>query len=162
MVLFEIWPLLGNCGLVSKKEFFLLQPYIWPYGLALCMCGGEFINKGSKTSHEAFNQIGARAMEEAKKLMIFPEGKLNSKTMLPFKKGAFHIAIDGKVPILPVVISDFLNAKKMIFNPGKVTIKVLPRIDTSQYTKENIYDLVTHTRNIMIEELKKISKQKSD
>ena len=99
---------------------------------------------------------------KAKKLMIFPEGKLNSKTMLPFKKGAFHIAIDGKVPILPVVISDFLNAKKMIFNPGKVTIKVLPRIDTSEYTKENIYDLVTHTRNIMIEELKKISTQKSD
>ena len=165
MVLFEIWPILGNCGLVSKKEFFLLQPYMWPYGLALWMCGGEFINKGSKTSHEAFNQIGARATEEAKKLMIFPEGKLNTKkglTMLPFKKGAFHIAIDGKVPILPVVISDFLNAKKMIFNPGKVTIKVLPRIDTSQYTKENIYDLVTHTRNIMIEELKKISKQKSD
>ena len=84
--------------------------------------------------------------------------------MFPFKKGAFHIAIDGKVPILPVVISeyDFLNAKKMIFNPGKVTIKVLPRIDTSEYTKENIDDLVTHTRNIMIEELKKISKQKSE
>ena len=83
--------------------------------------------------------MGARAKEEGKKLMIFPEGTRNSKkglTMLPFKKGAFHIAIDGKLPILPVVLSeyDFLDVKNWIFNPGKVTIKVLPRIDT-----ENIF-----------------------
>ena len=64
------------------------------------------------------------------------------------RSGAFHIAIDGQLPILPVVISeyDFLDARDMIFNPGKVTIKVLPRIDTSAYTKDSIDDLVSHTR----------------
>ena len=34
----------------------------------------------------------------------------------------------------------------MIFKPGKVTIKVLPRIDSSEYSKENIDELVSHTR----------------
>ena len=124
-------------------------------------------SRRSKTSHDDINQMGARAKEEGKKLMIFPEGTRNSKkglTMLPFKKGAFHIAIDGKLPILPVVLSeyDFLDTKKWIFNPGKVTIKVLPRIDTSEYTKENIDDLVAHTRNMMLEELKNISKPKTE
>ena len=182
MSLFEIWPLLGNCGPIAKRELLLIQPF----GLACWMCGAEFINRfgnvhllfcvscvilypsrRSKTSHDDINQMGARAKEEGKKLMIFPEGTRNSKkglTMLPFKKGAFHIAIDGKLPILPVVLSeyDFLDTKKWIFNPGKVTIKVLPRIDTSEYTKENIDDLVAHTRNMMLEELKNISKPKTE
>ena len=34
----------------------------------------------------------------------------------------------------------------MIFKPGKVTIKVLPRIESSEYSKDNIDELVAHTR----------------
>lgn len=111
--------------------------------------------------------MGARAKCEGKKLMIFPEGTRNGNkglTMLPFKKGAFHIAIDGKLPILPVVISeyDFLDVKKMVFNPGEVTIKVLPRIETDEYTKDNIDKLVETTRDAMIAELKALAKPKTE
>ena len=107
--------------------------------------------------------MGARAKETGKKLFIYPEGTRNSAkglTMLPFKKGAFHIAVDCNLPIQPIVLSeyDFLDVKKWIFNPGKVTIKVLPRIDTSGYTKDNLDDLVSHTRNLMIEELRNLAK----
>ena len=37
--------------------------------------------------------------------------------MKPFKKGAFHVAINNKMPILPVVVSeyDFLDVNKMVF-----------------------------------------------
>ena len=41
--------------------------------------------------------------------------------MLPFKKGAFHLAIEGQLPILPVVYSSyrgFLSHPYKIFNPG--------------------------------------------
>ena len=91
-------------------------------GLACWMCGAEFINRRSKTSHADINLMGARARQEGKKLMIFPEGTRNGAkglSMLPFKKGAFHIAINGKLPIQPIVISEyyFLDWKKMIFNP---------------------------------------------
>merc|ERR1712189_90520 len=48
-----------------------------------------------------------------------------------------------------------------IFNRGKVTIKVLPRIDTSEYNKENIDELVTLTRDKMLGEFKNISKAKA-
>ena len=42
---------------------------------------------------------------------------------LPFKKGAFHSAIAGQIPILPVVYSTykgFLSHKMSVFNPGKI------------------------------------------
>merc|ERR1711915_203635 len=121
----------------------------------------------SKTSHADINLMGTRAKEEGKKLMIFPEGTRNGDkylSMLPFKKGAFHIAIDGNLPIQPIVISEyyFLDWKKMIFNPGKVTIKVLPLIDTSDYSKDNLDDLVTKSRDSMLLALKNLSKLKEE
>ena len=106
-------------------------------------------------------------MDEGKKLMIFPEGTRNGAkdlSMLSFKKGAFHIAINGKLPIQPIVISEyyFLDWKKMTFNPGKVTIKVLPIIDTSEYTKDNIDELVTKSRDSMLMALRTLSKSKAE
>lgn len=41
--------------------------------------------------------------------------------MLPFKKGAFHLAIEGQLPVLPIVYSSyrgFLSHPLKIFNPG--------------------------------------------
>lgn len=45
--------------------------------------------------------------------------------MLPFKKGAFHLAIQAQVPIVPVVVanySDVLNLKKKMFNKGVIDV----------------------------------------
>ena len=50
----------------------------------------------------------------------------------------------------------------MIFNPGRVTIKVLPTINTSEYTKENIDELVTKSRDSMLIALKDLSKTKEE
>jgi len=163
MCLFEIWPLLENAGPVAKKELL----YFEPFGLACWMCGAEFINRRSKTSHADINLMGARAKQEGKKLMIFPEGTRNGAkglSMLSFKKGAFHIAINGNLPIQPIVISEyyFLDWKKMIFNPGKVTIKVLPILDTSEYTKDNMDELVDKSRDSMMMALKDLSKTKEE
>ena len=56
-------------------------------------------------------------------MFIFPEGTRNrSGRLLPFKKGAFHLAIQTQLPIVPVVIScynSFLDHEKKIFDDGK-------------------------------------------
>ena len=46
--------------------------------------------------------------------------------MLPFKKGAFHVAMDSGLPILPVVLSEysFMDHKKRIFGAGTIHIQV--------------------------------------
>ena len=54
---------------------------------------------------------------------MFPEGTRNPsrKALLPFKKGAFRVAIACQAPILPVVFSPyyFINDKKKFFGQGK-------------------------------------------
>lgn len=56
------------------------------------------------------------------KLWLFPEGTRNKEftKLKPFKKGAFKIAVNAQVPIIPVVFSPyyFLNPKKYLFNKG--------------------------------------------
>jgi lysophosphatidate acyltransferase len=60
---------------------------------------------------------------------MFPEGTRNSSrtTLLPFKKGAFRVAITCQVPILPVVYSPyyFINDEKKFFGPGMITLRKL-------------------------------------
>lgn len=73
--------------------------------------------------------------------------------MLPFKKGAFAAAIEGQIPILPIVIShyDFLDTKKMIMDlPAKVDIHVLPLIQTEGYEgDQGVMDLTNKTAAVM-------------
>lgn len=56
------------------------------------------------------------------KMWVFPEGtRNNTGNILPFKKGAFHVAIAAQVPILPVIFSSyyFLDNKKKEFESGQ-------------------------------------------
>jgi len=163
MSVMELWPVLGSAAPIAKKEL----KYAGPFGLACWLCGVVFIDRKSKTSHDDMNRLGNESRASGTKLIVFPEGTRNGSKghkLLPFKKGAFHVALDAMLPILPVVISeyDFLDSSSMSFLPGKVTIKVLPRISTSEYTKENMDSLVNHTRDLMEGELKSLSKPKTD
>lgn len=55
------------------------------------------------------------------KLLLFAEGTRNSsEKLLPFKKGAFHIALDAECSIQPVVVSRYyyLDSKRPNFSSG--------------------------------------------
>ena len=55
------------------------------------------------------------------KVCMFPEGtRNNGPDLLPFKKGAFHVAIASQTAILPVVVSHyhFLDSERHVFDKG--------------------------------------------
>ena len=95
-------------------------------------------------------------------IMLFPEGTRNSAgggSLLPFKKGAFHVALDIGVPILPMVVSEYNflgpdGSRSEKFTSSNVTIKILPPIQTEGVRKDQIDDLIKETRDSMIEALK--------
>jgi putative phosphoserine phosphatase/1-acylglycerol-3-phosphate O-acyltransferase len=100
------------------------------------------------------------AVEGLKKgisLVIFPEGTRSfDHTLANFKKGAFHIAIQAKVPIVPIIIKnshDIMPRGSHTINPGTVDITVLESISTVDWTPENMDSKIKDIRNLYLKEL---------
>ncbi len=69
-------------------------------------------------------------------LMIFPEGTRSATPVLgPFRKGAFHLAAQAGVPVVPVVLrntGELMGRSSLVLNPGVVDVCVLePETDWS-------------------------------
>ncbi|KAK2727964.1 1-acyl-sn-glycerol-3-phosphate acyltransferase alpha-like [Artemia franciscana] len=154
----NLWPIMGKCSAVAKSEL----RFVGPFGLAAWLCGTLYINRSKSGNAKAtMNENIGKVKKDKIKCWIFPEGTRSDSGILPFKKGAFHLAIEGNLPIIPIVTSNyyFLDHKKRIFDSGDVLIKVLEPISTEGMTKADIPKLVDVVRNKMIEEYEKLTKE---
>jgi len=163
MPMLEIWPIMKTGAAVSKSSLL----YVPLFGIASWIIGTVFIDRTSKNAKDSINEAGADAAKKNLKLFFYPEGTRNTAknlTLLPFKKGAFHVALDAKLPIIPVVVKEYdhVDANKMMFKPGHTVIRALPQIDTSAYNKDTINELIEVTRNTMLETLKELSHAKAE
>ena len=123
-----------------------------------------FIDRANRTTARATMDSAAQTMRSQRQsVFIFPEGTRSYATspeLLPFKKGAFHLAIQAEVPIVPIVVANYahvLNVKKREFHPGVVDVSVLPPISTKGKTAADVDDLMKKTRDAMLEELIRLS-----
>lgn len=123
-----------------------------------------FIDRANRaTARAAFDSAVKTMRSSRQSVFIFPEGTRSyafEPTLLPFKKGAFHLAVQAQVPIVPVVCANYnnvLDAKKRKFNSGIVDVSVLPPIPTKGLTSADVDGLVEKTRNAMMDELVRLS-----
>jgi 1-acyl-sn-glycerol-3-phosphate acyltransferase len=85
--------------------------------------------KNRKNAIDALNSVGDRMKKENLSIFMFPEGtrsRQRDNTLLPFKKGAFHIAKNGKFPIVPIVSSTYYplyDEKDKVFERGTIQVK---------------------------------------
>ena len=87
------------------------------------------------------------------RVMIFPEGT-RSKTdeLLPFKDGAFRLAIDAGAPILPIAVAgtrDCMAKGTFAFRHAHAKARVLPPIPTTGLTKADVATLRDRTREVI-------------
>ncbi|CAG0913960.1 unnamed protein product [Notodromas monacha] len=125
----KLWPIAGKLAAVAKREIL----FIWPFGLIAWLSGTVFIDRRhAAESRDVVNSTERLIKEKGIKLWVFAEGTRSSDgNLLPFKKGGFHLALRGKLPIIPVVMSwygPFFDSREMRLEPGKVTIKILPAV----------------------------------
>lgn len=144
--MFDIWPVMNKCTVVAKKEIF----YVWPFGLAAWLAGLIFIDRvRSEKARNTLNSVNRVIKKDKVKVWVFPEGtRRNTGEIHEFKKGAFHMAIDAQIPVLPIVFSSystFLNDKMRILNSGQVIITTLPPIPTEGLTKDDVGVLIEQT-----------------
>jgi 1-acyl-sn-glycerol-3-phosphate acyltransferase len=86
---------------VAKEELFRI-PWV---GTMLRMSGDIAIRRGdAESGGEALARAKAY-LEKGMSVMIFPEGtRSKTGTLLPFKSGAFRLALEAGVPVLPVAV----------------------------------------------------------
>lgn len=128
--------MIGRATVVAKKELL----YAFPFGLAAYLWGTLYINRSNKSDAlDKLNQESIAIQQNAAKLLFFPEGtRHQGDRLLPFKKGAFHIAVQSQSSIQPVVVSKywFLDGDKKIFDKGEMIsskIRVIARMLNHYY-----------------------------
>jgi 1-acyl-sn-glycerol-3-phosphate acyltransferase len=76
-----------------------------------------------------------RYLENGMSVMIFPEGtRSEDGKLLPFKPGAFKLAVAAGVPLLPIAVSGSargLPKGSYWVRPAKITIRILEPVPTA-------------------------------
>lgn len=113
-----------------------------------------------RSAHNAFT-VASKKIDEGANLIIFPEGKIPNDTPklhYPFKPGAFKLAIEKGIPIVPITILDNLNRldiEKFICYPGKMRMIVHAPIETKDLSIDDVKLLSDKVYSIIHSELVK-------
>jgi lysophosphatidate acyltransferase len=114
------------CSVTAKKSLKNI-PFL---GWFMDLSGSIFIDRANATSARSAMAGAAEEIQKKRQsVYMFPEGTRSypkEPMLLPFKKGAFHLAIQAGVPIVPVVVanySDVLYVQEWRFTAGKIPIK---------------------------------------
>jgi len=145
--------------IIAKKEI----RYVPVFGLMFEAFGNVLIDRGDRKN--ALSGLNAAVLEMKKKNLsawIFPEGTRNGTGdgLLPFKKGAFYMAIQSGSPVVPIVcskLSRLVNSKKRFARSGNMVIRVLPPIETKAMAKDQVEKLLETTRSQMLAALAEVN-----
>ena len=132
---------------IAKHEL-LYNPL---FGVMGWLTGQIFIKRqDSARAVGTLNRAYERIRRQGLSLYVAPEGtRIVSGKIGPFKKGAFRMAIDLQYPIVPIHFAgarQLCPGKTLRVQPGKVTIRFYPPIETSGWTRENLDEQVAKIR----------------
>ena len=121
---------------VSKRSIF----WIPVLGQAMAVAGFIPIDRQDRT--RAIRSLGRAStrIRNGESVILFPEGtRSRNGTLGRFKRGAFHLAIDAGVPVVPVAISGtgkVVRPRSIVVRPGPVSVTFMPAIDTRPYADD--------------------------
>jgi 1-acyl-sn-glycerol-3-phosphate acyltransferase len=138
-------------------------PYAFRWIMKMELRKTPFIGKASEASGQIFvdrsNPIAAKhSMEKAAEkltdgisVFFFPEGtRTKTGKIGKFKRGAFLLAMELKLPVVPVTISGSYDRNRGLkMTPGIIKMTVHPPIDVTKYTIEQSSELLRTTQEIV-------------
>lgn len=143
----------GGFTAVAKKE----AAGIPGFGAAFRLADVAFVDRSDTTAARAALEPAVQRLREGLSLVVAPEGTRSATPALgPFKKGAFHVAMQAGVPIVPIVIR---NAGELMWRgastirEGVVEVTVLPPVATDDWTVEELDGHVAAVRRRYLETL---------
>ena len=120
-----------KCVVMAKQDF-VWYPFL---GWTMMLAKNVFIKRTNTSSAlNTMSQSVEQLQNTGYSLWVFPEGTRAHQggQLLPFKKGAFHMAQQLGCPIVPIVFESFervYDSRKKVFCPGDIKIRVLDKID---------------------------------
>ncbi len=138
---------------VSKDSIFKI-PFV---GWNLAQNQGVEIKRGDIKSIKVMMKACRERLQRQASIMIFPEGTRSETGKLqPFRDGAFRLACEAKVPLVPIVIKgtrDMLPKHSNNVNfKSDIYVKILPPIDPAEFNYQ-VPKLRDHVHQLMQEEL---------
>lgn len=118
-------------GMLHPKVIFLVNDWVYDsliFGKVVRLAGGYPVSKGIENGLEHLQE----KVRQGYSLMIFPEGSRSRNNALRrFHKGAFYLAHQFKMDIVPVLIhgnSEVLPKGTFVIRDGRIDVRILPRI----------------------------------
>src|ERR671921_457791 len=146
---------------LSKAELFRIPIMGW----MMWLVGDIPVKRGFGPSAVEALERCRRALSQRVSVMIFPEGtRSRTAELLPFKDGAFRLAVEAGVPILPLAVSGTgtaLPKHGRRFGRSAAEVRVLEPVETAGLTladvpslKARVRDLIVQTRDSLAESRK--------
>lgn len=130
-------------------------------GWYLQMADYIVINRGDQESKEKMMEKSMKSLRQGTSVIMFPEGTRSVNGEIGFfKRGAFQMAINAGVPILPVLIDGsggVLPKHGLVFSTGhKVKVKVFDPVPPASFNTTDPDVLSAYFYNFMTRELSKL------
>lgn len=136
---------------LSKVELLRIPVLGWDMRLA----GDVPVERGTARSAVKAMQKCQETLARRVSVIIFPEGtRSTTAEMLPFKDGAFRLAIDAGVSILPLVVQGTRTALPKHgwrFGRADAQVRVLEPIETAGLTTRDVQELKQRVRDRIAE-----------
>ncbi|MEZ8878725.1 1-acylglycerol-3-phosphate O-acyltransferase [Vibrio lentus] len=130
--------------------------YVPFFGLLYWITGNIMINREDKSkARDTIKQVAEAIHQRDLSVWVYPEGtRSKGRGLLPFKTGAFRMAIEAGVPITPMCTSTTHNKIDLNrVNNGIVITEMLEPIDVSGYKLSNARELANRCHALMAEKI---------
>jgi 1-acyl-sn-glycerol-3-phosphate acyltransferase len=144
---------------VAKESIFKLPVIGW-----LMKFGGDIpLRRGERESVQVMLDECRRTLAAGVSVMMFPEGTRSPDgALLPFKDGAFQLAIEAGVPVLPVIVQGTRTCRpkgSLWFGEARAVTYVLEPIPTAGLTLADVPKLRERARDMIAEALERVRGQ---
>ncbi|MCG9598249.1 1-acylglycerol-3-phosphate O-acyltransferase [Vibrio sp. Isolate25] len=132
------------------------------FGQLYWITGNILINRENKSqARDTIKQVAEAIHQRDLSVWVYPEGtRSKGRGLLPFKTGAFRMAIEAGVPITPMCVSTTHNKIDLNRrNNGVVISEMLEPIDVSGYKIEDARKLAEHCHTLMAAKIKELDNE---
>jgi len=145
----------------GKREIGRIPIFGWFYRLS----GNLVIDRSNpRGARDSLEEAARTIREECVSVWFMPEGHRNAGSeLLPFKTGAFRLALAAGVPVVPIVaepLEVIADTRRLLARPGALRVTVLEPIPTDGAGR-SFAELAAVTRSRMQEELDRLRRPRT-